>query len=79
MQLLKKLNNIQEKAMTVKRKLSQSAFAVICAPILYNVELTDAEKIIYGHISNLSNEYGYCYATNAYLAELTRVLDKQFA
>jgi hypothetical protein len=49
----------------------RSAFAVIQAPILYSKQLNDAEKIIYGHISNLCNEYGYCYATNQYLSELT--------
>jgi DNA-binding MarR family transcriptional regulator len=49
----------------------RSAFTVINAPVLYSSKLNDSEKIIYGHISNLSNEYGYCYATNSYLAELT--------
>lgn len=49
----------------------QSAFAVIQAPVLYSKQLNDAEKIIYGHISNLCNEYGYCYATNQYLSDLT--------
>jgi hypothetical protein len=49
----------------------RSAFAVIQAPVLYSKQLNDAEKIIYGHISNLCNEYGYCYATNQYLSDLT--------
>lgn len=49
----------------------RSAFAVIQAPVLYSKQLNDAEKIIYGHISNLCNEFGYCYATNQYLAELS--------
>lgn len=49
----------------------RSAFAVIQAPVLYSKQLNDAEKIIYGHISNLCNEFGYCYATNHYLAELS--------
>ena len=51
--------------------LSRSAFAVIPAPVLYSKQLNDAEKIIFGHISNLCNEAGYCYATNQYLAELS--------
>lgn len=54
----------------------RSAFAVIQAPVLYSKQLNDAEKIIYGHISNLCNEFGYCYATNQYLAELS---DKSLA
>lgn len=55
----------------ISNSSSRSAFAVIQAPVLYSKQLNDAEKIIYGHISNLCNEFGYCYATNHYLAELS--------
>ncbi len=56
---------------SISNSSHRSAFAVIQAPVLYNKQLNDAEKIIYGHISNLCNEFGYCYATNQYLAELS--------
>lgn len=56
---------------TISNSSNRSAFAVIQAPVLYSKQLNDAEKIIYGHISNLCNEFGYCYATNQYLAELS--------
>lgn len=49
----------------------RAAYAVIPAYILFNTELSDGDKIIYGHISNLCNMYGFCWASNGYLAELT--------
>ena len=57
--------------MNTANSSNRSAFAVIQAPVLYSKQLNDSEKIIYGHISNLCNESGYCYATNQYLTELS--------
>ena len=49
----------------------KSAYAVIPAYILFNTELSDGDKILYGHISNLASMYGFCWASNGYLTELT--------
>lgn len=49
----------------------KSAYAVIPAYILFNTELSDGDKILYGHISNLCNMHGFCWASNRYLSELT--------
>lgn len=38
--------------------------------------LPDGAKILYGFIASLSQVNGYCFATNKYLEEITRVSDK---
>lgn len=48
-------------------------YAIIPANVRYNSQLTADEKLLYGEITCLSNAKGYCYATNAYFAELYRV------
>jgi hypothetical protein len=44
-------------------------YAVITAKILMAKDLSSTQKLLVALISNLSNEKGYCYATNAYLGE----------
>lgn len=44
-------------------------FAVIPAEILLNNNLSDKAKLLFALVANLSNEKGFCYATNKYLAE----------
>lgn len=61
----------KKKEIAVSIEPQKAAYAVIPAYILYNAELSDGDKIIYGHISNLCNMYGFCWASNTYLAELT--------
>jgi len=50
-------------------KENKSFWAIITAPVLYSKELSDKSKILYGVISNLTKQKGYCYAHNATLAE----------
>lgn len=45
-------------------------YAVITADILYNKQLSDKQKLLIAVISNLSNEKGYCFASNQYLADV---------
>lgn len=49
--------------------MSHNWYAVITAPVLLSKELTDKQKLLIALISNLSNEKGYCFATNKYLSE----------
>lgn len=45
-------------------------FSIIPAEIKYNRGISDFAKILYGEIMSLSNDKGYCYATNKYFSEL---------
>lgn len=49
---------------------SKNWYAVITAPVLYNKNLSDKQKLLIAVISNLSNEKGYCFASNQYLADV---------
>jgi hypothetical protein len=51
-------------------KFNKNWIAVIPAVILYDPKLTDKDKIVYSVISNLTHEKGYCWASNAYIADL---------
>lgn len=44
-------------------------YAVLTAEVLYDKRLTDKQKLLVCVIGNLQNMKGYCYASNAYLAE----------
>ena len=41
-------------------------YAVVPYPVLADTRLTDFEKLLYAVISGLTNQHGYCFATNAY-------------
>ena len=57
----------------MKEEESAGYYAVIYADVLFNNDLSDAEKILCAHISTLQKKYGYCYASNTYFAKATGV------
>ncbi len=44
-------------------------FAIIPCDVMYNKDLPANAKLLYGTITSLTHKEGYCYASNAHLAE----------
>ena len=48
-------------------------YSIVPATVRYDTRLAPAEKLLYGELTALSNESGYCYAKNRYFADLYNV------
>jgi hypothetical protein len=59
--------------------LNKSYYAIIPAIIRYDDELTPNAKLLYGEITALTNEKGYCWASNDYFAKLYKVSKKSIS
>lgn len=54
-----------------------SGFLIIPAFIADDPEIDDSTAILFGRLVALSNQKGYCWASNEYLSNLTRVKDRE--
>ena len=48
-------------------------YAIIPATVRYDARLKPSEKLIYGEITSLTNQMGYCFASNKYFSNLYEV------
>ena len=56
-----------------KEQINKSYYAVIPANVRYDERLPMGARFLYGEITALCNEKGYCWASNKYFADLYKV------
>jgi len=56
--------------------MEEQSFYMIIPATVYDAEIKDKAKLLYGHITSLCRQKGYCWATNDHLAKLVKVESK---
>lgn len=59
--------------------MQKSYYAIIPANVRYDKELPPNAKLLYGEITALCNEKGYCWANNAYFSDLYKIHNKSIS
>ena len=59
-----------------EQNISKSYYAIIPANVRYDEDLTANSKLLYGEITALSNDKGFCWASNAYFANLYKTTNR---
>ena len=54
----------------MEEQINKSYYAIIPAPVRYDKELLPNAKLLYGEITALCNEKGFCWANNEYFSQL---------
>ena len=56
-----------------QQEVKKSYYAIIPANVRYDKDLPANAKLLYGEITALCDEYGYCWAKNEYFSKLYEV------
>lgn len=59
-----------------EEKTTRNYYAIIPANVRYDSDLPATARLLYGEITALCNERGYCWATNSYFADLYEVTNR---
>lgn len=65
-------NEINQENESEEKFLQPNFFIIIPAPVMGDKELSSEEKILYGYLNALTSKFGYCFASDQYLADLTQ-------